>query len=503
MASAYAKELLTAKPMTSDQAGEEKFSLVEEVGLEIYALSTNLLRTEEDNTWLFVRRHAKEVWDEVLKRNLKRSMVVGSPGIGKSFSTAYFLKRLLERNKLVVYELRSLRSVVIFVPPLMDEHNEEYVAYTTVHWNAWSPAGCPALQNPEAYYIIDPAKGSASEWIASVRARTVVPPSPDLDTLGDWRKVAERFFLDAWTQQELLAVRPYLKVNGRELRAEEVVKNHWQYGGIIRLVFASPDLQEAFAQLRGNALKDKKMVKAIYAQRSLGLGTKDSAKPPTTLFTLVPLKEIEEKPELRPFSTACIEVVSIQANVLLQKQYFKDLQAAVCEKNETRRVQMGWLFEDAVQIILARGGKFQRRYLSDRKRERDQLELSPRSTATGSWPMKEFLRKAVSEGEKYWVPSHRKTPLFDAAEGGTRELYQITLSMEHDVKPAPLKMAVEATGASETSKLILNWVVPKVLFECFEQRSIPSNLSGMVEQRVIHFEPCLLPNTYEEFIHTQ
>ena len=98
---------------------------VPQVGLDIYPLSRNLCKAEAGNTWLFVRQQAKELWSQVLERDFQRSTVVGSPGIGKSFSTAYFLKRLLEKGKLVVYEVRSEQRVFIFVPPHMDGDNEE------------------------------------------------------------------------------------------------------------------------------------------------------------------------------------------------------------------------------------------------------------------------------------------------------------------------------------------------------------------------------------------
>ena len=40
---------------------------------------------EDGDAWLLmteVRKHARQVWDQVLERNFKRSAVIGSPGIG-------------------------------------------------------------------------------------------------------------------------------------------------------------------------------------------------------------------------------------------------------------------------------------------------------------------------------------------------------------------------------------------------------------------------------------
>ena len=220
------------------------------------------------------------------------------------------------------------------------------MAYTT-EWRDWSPSGCPALGDPAACYIVDPAKGSPSERIVVVGAHTIVPPSPDPERLGDWWKLAEWFILGAWELNELLAVRPYMRVMGTVLEEEEVRELHWRYGGIIRLVFSSVARQERFQELRDNVLKDEQLVK-------------------DALFTLVPIKDIEgagaswrKKPmTFRPFAIASIGIVSVEAGVLLHNQYFQDLEYAACEREETARVRLGWLFEDAVHLVLARGGQF-------------------------------------------------------------------------------------------------------------------------------------------------
>ena len=146
----------------------------------------------------------------------------------------------------------------------------------------------------------------------------------------------------------------------------------------------------------------------------------------------------------------------------LQNQYFKDLERAAIETEDTARQSFGWLFEDAVHLVLDRGGQFPRRYLSE---DEDTLTLPPRESFRGQGKLPEFLKDATAQGArgKYWIPPHRYMALFDAVEGGTKELYQVTLNFNHSVSSGSLQKAVTATGADETSKLILNWVVPDLV----------------------------------------
>ena len=66
-----------------------------------------------------------------------------------------------------------------------------------IGWKYWPPSSCLALKDPNTFYIIDPARGQTSAEIVEVAAHTIIPPSPDSERLGDWRKAAECFYIGA------------------------------------------------------------------------------------------------------------------------------------------------------------------------------------------------------------------------------------------------------------------------------------------------------------------
>ena len=485
----YARQLLAAKPIHDD--------LAQKAELYIYDLNICLHEPERRNTKLFVRKHAREVWDEVLQHDYDKSAVIGSPGIGKSWSSAFYVKKLLENKKLVAYEARQSNAVYMFVPPGKDNGNEEYVAYRT-SIQSWDPNSCPALQSIETYYYIDPGRAESSADIPLLSAHTAVGPSPEPQHLGEWGKRARFFYLGPWSYEDILVVRPHMPVSSsvldelQVLDEQEVSAAFRRYGGILRHIFAPTDSKNLADQRANRVLQDKELVKGIYKVGTEFLNTKDRSKPPSALFTLVPVRSIEEageafhrKPQdFRPFAEARVAVVSEWAREALVEQYWADLERLVACKSPEQAVSVGWLFEDAAHVALARGGHFKRRYLDRTSTGADELKTEPRPVKRVAGSFQEFLHEVkASKGPCYLVPENPKMPLLDAADGQTKEFHQVTIDQNHCFAIDCLRQAVKVFASER--KIIVNWVVPKILFNGFKPRKLPPDLKKKVEQRVI------------------
>lgn len=498
-ATAYVNELREAQPLKVGHAGGDT-SLPEGAGVLIFPLKTYLHKRESNNRWLFVRSHAKQVWEEVLKNNFPRSAVIGNPGIGKSFSSAYFLKMLLEMGKAVVYEARQNDEVYIFLPPGADGENKGYIAYK-VSLKKWMPQDCLILQEAKNYYFIDPGPAEGPSEPAQVAACTVIDASVDPHQLGEFRKIAEVFYIGAWLLEEVLAIREFLPVNGRVLTSEEVKEGYWHFGGVPRHIFATTAAKSLARKKAQNALKDENMVRDVWAKGVETLGTRDDDKPPSAIFMLVPVDNLESASEMfqiephgfRPFADSHVALVSEWVQRALVKQYWRDVQATLNRRTFQTAVGVGWLFEDAAHLTLARGGQFHFRDL--RTKSEGKVDLPPRVQTIGRGGVREFLAQALRPEFKgqYLVPENRKMPILDAAEGGTNEVYQITIDEKHRLQCNCLRAMLEGYPQKQ---ILLIWVVTPALFAEFQARPLPDDLKDRVRQLVLKLEPVLPSTTY-------
>lgn len=479
----YANELRDIQPRPDEQA--------KAVAMDIYPLEHSL--QELQRGWLFVRKHVKAVWNEVLKCGFKRSAVLGNPGIGKSFSAGYFLKLLFERNKLIIFEARQDGMVHAFVPPGRDGTNKHYVAYT-LPADVWRVASCPALKDEETYYLIEPGNAEQARPIVAVAARTVTWPSLDPKHLGDWIKpaVAGKFYMGTYTLAELLAVRPYLRVENKVLTKADVKKGFRHFGGIIRHVFSPAAKQDDLHRKALRVLKDETLVKNIYEKDVEALGDQDREKPPTALFQLVPIEDLEEAGEFvqqkpkafRPFADARVAILSAWGREALVNQYWKDLEAMLSRRTFATASTSGWLFEEAAHHTLAQGGNFRRRYLSGKVVVEDTLALKARTTEVVPGGLHALLATAQAHAvDHYCRPANPKMPVLDAIESGKDgELYQVTIDASHSLAKKALQSIVK-----KRKHVVLNWVLPPDLFETFKARKVP--LGCKVEQRSLCVKP--------------
>ena len=97
-----------------------------------------------DSTHLFIRNHYEHVWQHILKslkpyiardrKNIKhkRCLILGQPGIGKSASGNYFLKRGLDAGYRVLYETTNKRY--FFDPTSPDAQVEDMLESRLLHF---------------------------------------------------------------------------------------------------------------------------------------------------------------------------------------------------------------------------------------------------------------------------------------------------------------------------------------------------------------------------------
>jgi len=175
--------------------------------------------------FLVTRKDSRGLYDEVLQRmgvllpgdkstkkpaDTKHALVLGNPGIGKSFGLFYALQRLLRVDKLVFYHYMKKAALFAFVPPSMQSSGDKlgkYQAYSISGSLAVeAAAGSVAqLKNPDSFYLFDPDEHSIPKV---VQAHSIIASSPDLERLKDYDKAigARRFYMPMWSIDEIKVV---------------------------------------------------------------------------------------------------------------------------------------------------------------------------------------------------------------------------------------------------------------------------------------------------------
>ena len=107
-----------------------------------------------------------------------RVAAVGTPGIGKTTSTPWLIRMLLEQKQTVVYLIRTEDKsswYYEFIP-----HSNVRKVTINVYPEALTKNTIPSLKCPDTYYIVDPGRSKDNcDPPANFQAKVILVPSPD------------------------------------------------------------------------------------------------------------------------------------------------------------------------------------------------------------------------------------------------------------------------------------------------------------------------------------
>lgn len=113
------------------------------------------------------------------------SLIVGNPGIGKSWFLFYLMKLLLEKGETVIYQRHTMDYWVMFA-------NNQIVSGLKTNLPQ------KELSESNTWYLIDTDK--PSQW----RARTVMVSSPCKEHYKEFVKLgAQKLYMPIWTYDEI------------------------------------------------------------------------------------------------------------------------------------------------------------------------------------------------------------------------------------------------------------------------------------------------------------
>ena len=193
---------------------------------------------------LVIRNVERLFWDECLNEVMTpdvrcRVCAMGSPGTGKTSSTLFLIRTLLENKHTVVYRFASEYYFWEF------RWNNIYGYVVSVYPGDAGIRDVKSLRDPSTYYIVDPG-ASTKDCLppTSVVAQTIIVSSSDDSDCWGRREFTKgrndvygifRIF-PTWDLEELLLARPYLQRT--VLTDQEVEERFRLVGGFPRHIFA-------------------------------------------------------------------------------------------------------------------------------------------------------------------------------------------------------------------------------------------------------------------------
>ena len=392
-ATAFANELRMAQPLTTSNCAHENTADVlsaTAAGIEIFPLNTSL-NPKEANPWLFVRRQQREVWQAAF--NASRDVVVtGSPGIGKSFSMSFLLRALMQANNTFVFEARRWNRAYLFKP-----HADGTYEVGSVDLEDWRPGACDELKDPANYYVIDPAAAGRGD-ICSVKAKTVVAPSPDPQHLGEWKKNInlQYLYMAACSLQEARCI---VKCLRPELNENQVDERYRRFGGILRHLICHPEPVE---KARNDTLSNQNLVRRIWTSGVIDMG--NDLKPAHLLFQIVPKDDCTE---------SRVEFVSEEAVDLTIKQFEDELLQFLTSFDKLQIAGLGVLYERFAHQVLCRGTLLLTR-LANVTVPMFEMRLAPLDVEVVDGSGSDLFKAAIAGQPRYMRPRDEGLPVIDS-----------------------------------------------------------------------------------------
>jgi hypothetical protein len=275
---------------------------------------------------IIIRSIAIDFWNECMEvlntpDCTPRLCVVGTPGIGKSTITAFFIRKLLQEHKTVVYLVRARNKCgwyYEFIPkkdaPLDLKVYREKVSIEDIE----------SLSKDTTYYVVDPGqtKNSCLPLDESL-PKFMLVSSPDEKHWGksELKKdrgdaVATFKYYPIWDWEEIWSARSHFST---KVEDDELLKRFRQMGGVPRNLFTKSFSLKVQDQVKAINLLTKDQIIHIVNKRLDALGTFAAEQPRSAIIGYA-----KDNPHLT-YSTEKIVIVSPSVADYVYVKYIQDL----------------------------------------------------------------------------------------------------------------------------------------------------------------------------------
>lgn len=425
-------------------------------------------------TSLYIRDSYKDlhdiIWDILWQTN-QNVVVIGNPGIGKSFFAVYELYIALKKRKTVVFQSVPARKTYLFRP----SGAVEELPYPNA----------PTLSETETLLLYD-AGTKREPQFSNICNRIIVFSSPCESSYADLLKEgAHTLCMPTWSMKEIEYCREHMK-SYSSLKKTTVSKRFMKYGGIARFVLEvdehierrhSEELEQAISLCNTQTLRDvvRSQDRAVQSHKVLHRTVVENDDGTTNYYWYsfeFGSKQIEDK---------VYEEINQKAKLDLMK-FLHD------SRDETVVATLrGCLFERLAHDLLANGGKFKIRQLFGQQ-EQCTTKVKKREKKNFS-----ELTELNSQENGYFLPTSKTFPAVDAIVPSIGIALQMTVSTTHPIHAGGLMKVIKACGNPAPFRLF--FVIPDYIFDDFKQqkyKNIPANISsiGCVRQYALSIPLC-------------
>jgi hypothetical protein len=398
----------------------------QETGLEVIRLRSLINPKDPSSNQLFIREFFPRYLEAVRKHEY--SIVIGNPGIGKTWFQYYYLVRILNVEKLgplppdsygstnpPQYVIRQVGSYLI----------ETYdIQARTVNVVTFSAGGdvqkyIEKFKNFEStLYFFEP--DYTKHEPVSTEIPTMITVSPDILRYKEFLKQrgGTRLYMPVWTEAELLALGKTLSPTSTEEELKERIR---EFGGILRYVFGSEDVQE---EARSNR---KQAIIEVDLRYLLAAATIEDVRVSHFIaqFSNIPTRDTEKSKAFRSFEIDLVsEVVEKELQVKMKALSTFD-KIVTLLKNDQSPGYFSKLCRDIYEEVIAerlvQGVTWQQK--GNLSKEYSEFKLQLNSSTT-------LPLFSKMENDTLYRPSKENYPLIDIIYKQNEKFFAIQVSRE-------------------------------------------------------------------------
>jgi hypothetical protein len=427
-----------------------------------------------DRRDVVIRNCTEKFWNSCIEISEIPSMrygvgAIGTPGTGKTASTAILIRMLLQKGHTVVYLVRT---------KLEKGWYYEFTRSTTSVFREYDLGeDITSLRKQSTYFVVDP--GHTNDDCVpecTFQARVILVSSPDERHWGESQFIKLRGntcghfkYFPLWSLEELLQARPILNLAlNRALTIDEVKKRYRQVGGVPRHVYSDDEVyRRAIAIQNGkiNALTKWQALKIASEEMDAVESTaEDEWKSPVIGIRLA-------NDDNGSFETTEVIVISD----LVAEKICTDFIESLWSKMLDGYINGPMIFEAYGRLLMTKeatsflcrpcGGKKDGKY-----------KVHPTKLLGGCTEIRlvsdlfEAVAAAKAEtGSKIlFSPANKSYPLIDFLYKDEEQhfhAFQVTIEKSHDTKVRDIKELEDAIG--DASKLSIYYAVPSENFPTF------------------------------------
>ncbi|KAJ3095801.1 hypothetical protein HDU96_001034, partial [Phlyctochytrium bullatum] len=355
----------------------------------------------------------------VQSADIQHLIILGNPGIGKTYFGYFLLLQLARSGATVVYESASLEGSLFLFTPNRVFKGTRFAMFDI-------------LMDSKTFYIVD-----GMEPLRAAAAKTILLSSLRKDIWHQFSKgPCDLRYMPVWSREEIFACRSMLYPSLSEDLVEDLYS---KWGGIARYVLKFALVEEQQARLK-EAL-DVSNIDAVV--QSFG-GTGEKADASSRLIH----RSVRDGFHSGPYQFASAYVV----DEIYSRVYAKDREHLIRFLSATQGIGdtgqlRGILFEKHAHTVLANGGSFKIRDLQTRQESTLQL---PDDLTTFMYSCNDAEFQAAQN--RYFRPVSK---IFESVDSFIKPnlLFQMTGAKDHPCKQTGLRDVLHILGNPQEPKL--------------------------------------------------